>query len=123
MKRDLKKRKDIEKVVVNFYSKVNNDEQLSVFFNEVIRIDWNKHIPHMCDFWENVLFFSGNYEGNPLESHRNIHIIHKTQDFHFYKWTSLFEETIDEYFIGANANKMKTHARSIAEHMQKNIEK
>lgn len=121
MKKDLKKKKDIEKVVYEFYEKVKTDKLLSTFFEETIKINWGNHIPLMCSFWENVLLYTGDYEGNPLIKHREVNEMKATSKVHFDRWILLFENTVDAYFAGENADKMKSHARAIAMLMQKNM--
>lgn len=121
MKKDIINRKDIEKIVDLFYTKVKKDDMLGHFFSEVIAINWEKHLPIMCAFWENVLFYTGDYEGDPLTTHRKIYQKHPTQPEHFERWLSLFEQSIDELFEGGNATKMKSHAKGIAAIMQKRV--
>lgn len=121
MNRDIKKKKDIEKIVYQFYEKVKSDTLLSTFFQDVIKINWDNHIPLMCSFWENVLLFTGEYDGNPLTKHREVNAIKMTTKIHFDRWILLFGNTVDECFIGENAEKMKSHAKAIALLMQKNI--
>ncbi|MBX3254547.1 MAG: group III truncated hemoglobin [Chitinophagaceae bacterium] len=121
MKPDIASRADIEKVVHLFYDKVKTDEVISFFFFKVIPIDWEQHMSVMCSFWENVLFFTGHYEGNPLVTHRRIHQRHPTQAEHFNRWLVLFNETVDSLFSGPNTDKMKQHAKSIAAVMQQKL--
>ena len=56
MKNDIKTIKDIELLVDNFYNKVKSDKLIGHFFNEVVQINWEKHLPLMCDFLENMIF-------------------------------------------------------------------
>lgn len=121
MKPDISTRSDIKKLITLFYDKVKTDPEIGFFFSEVININWQEHLPLMCRFWENVLFHTGDYEGNPLEAHRNLHTKHPTSTKHFRRWIQLFNSTIDAYFSGANAEKMKQHAQAIAQIMQQKI--
>ena len=120
---DIIDRKDIEKVISLFYEKVKADNKLSFFFTKVVQINWEEHLVVMADFWENVLFFTGDYEGNPLETHRNIYQKQKTELIHFERWLDIFYETIDRHYSGENAEKMKQHAKGIALVMQEQLKK
>ena len=62
MKTDIRHRKDIEKLVNSFYDKVKTDEVIGYLFTDVAKVNWELHLPKMYDFWENILFFSANYE-------------------------------------------------------------
>ncbi|MFV0304029.1 MAG: group III truncated hemoglobin [Moheibacter sp.] len=121
MKSDVTNLDDIKEVVYSFYEKVKEDDILSIFFSEIVNIDWESHLPLMIGFWENVLFYTGDYEGNPLDTHRKIHKLHPTNNIHFNRWLRLFENTIDKMYVGENANKMKQHSRAIAEVMLSKI--
>lgn len=121
MKADVSNRSDIDKVVSLFYEKVKTDKVIGFFFSDVVVIDWEKHIPLMCSFWENILFHTGDYEGDPLTSHREIHRKYTTRPKHFKRWLKLFGQTIDELYMGKNAEKMKAHATGIAVVMQEKM--
>lgn len=121
MKRDISNKDDIELIVNSFYEKVKSDETIGFFFSKVVPIDWDKHLPKMCAFWENVLLFTGEYEGNPIVTHRKLNQQYTTTSEHFKKWMTLFDETIDELFVGTNAEKMKAHSKSIASVMMQKL--
>lgn len=118
MKKDIVNRKDIEKLVNLFYDKVKQDKVISHFFTEVVNVDWEKHLPIMYRFWENVLFYTGNYNGNPMQQHLAIHAKHPFGIKDFTQWTKLFNETVDELFEGENAELIKQRAQSISTIMQ-----
>ncbi|HMU97602.1 MAG TPA: group III truncated hemoglobin [Chitinophagales bacterium] len=119
---DIKDINDIETIILDFYEKVKVDKLLRPFFFGEKPTKWEKHIPLMISFWENVLFYSGNYEGDPLLIHRKINKIKATETKHFERWNNLFDETVNAHFKGANAEKMKQHAQAIAEIMLSKIE-
>lgn len=121
MKPDIKNRRDIENVVHLFYQKIKSDKLLSHYFTEVVPVNWEKHLPLMCSFWENVLFFTGEYSGNPLVTHQEVNAKHTTANEDFKRWLKLFKQTIDAHYKGENAKRMKDHARKIAEVMQSRI--
>jgi hemoglobin len=121
MKKDLQSKSDIEKVVITFYDRVKTDKKIGLFFTEVIKLDWDAHIVQMCSFWENVLLHTGDYKGNPLDTHRKIHKKYETKKVHFKRWLELFDTTVSEFYEGENASKMKSHARGIAVVMQEKM--
>ncbi len=121
MKPDIATKKDIEIIVRTFYEKVKTDETIGFFFSEIVPINWEAHIPKMCSFWENVLFYTGEYEGNPLAAHRQIHQKYATKPEHFYRWIELFTAVVDSLHKGTNAEKLKDHAKAIATVMMQKI--
>lgn len=114
MKTDIKNREDIEKLVNVFYGKIKADAAISYFFNDVAKVNWENHLPKMCDFFENILFSSGNYEGNPMSAHEELHKKSEVKGEHFHHWISLFDATVDELFVGAKAEEIKQRAINIA---------
>ena len=114
MKPDITGKKEIQEVMQLFYEKANADKMIGKFFTQVVKVNWENHIPVMTAFWENVLFYSGDYEGNPLEAHKKLHAQTATTSKHFNRWLKLFNETIDQHFSGSNATKMKQHASEMA---------
>jgi hemoglobin len=114
MKKDILNRLDIEVLIHSFYVKVLEDELLSPIFNEKVQIQWEKHLPLMCDFWENTLFFTGAYKGNPMHLHKHLNRVHSLDDSHFNRWLFLFNLTIDKNFKGTNASTAKRKAKKLA---------
>ncbi len=121
MKPDIQNRKDVETLVNLFYERVKRDSEIGYFFTEVTNVNWDKHLPVMYAFWENVLFHTGGFEGNPMKKHHDIHTqspISKTQFLH---WVLLFHQTIDDLFSGPKADELKQKSESIATIMQMRI--
>ena len=118
MKRKIEDRKDIEMLVDRFYEKVKTDKVIGFIFNDIVRVKWERHLPTMYDFWENTLFYTGNYNGNPMEMHTRLNKLVPLTPKHFERWTDLFTRTVDELFIGEKADLAKQRAVSIATVMQ-----
>lgn len=115
MKKDIQSITDIEVLVNKFYDKVKVDNDLSAFFSNV---NWGKHLPIMYKFWENIVFHTGGYEGNPMNTHQKLHQKSPTALQHFQKWNQLFTQTVDELFEGEKAELIKQRALSISTVMQ-----
>lgn len=114
MKTDIKNRADIEKLINAFYDKIKTDTKIGYFFTEVANVNWDKHLPRMYDFWENILFSTGNFVGNPMAKHKELHQKSTMTEAHFQHWNALFNETVDELFIGDKAEEIKQRAANIA---------
>ena len=118
MKKDIANRSDIEQFIKSFYDKVLKDETIGFIFTDIAKVNWEKHLPIMYDFWENVIFFTGKYSGDPMNVHTNLNNLIELKPIHFKEWTLLFNQTIDELFSGENAERAKQRAMSIATIMQ-----
>ena len=121
MKKDIETIQDIQLLVNTFYNKVKTDETIGFFFTDVVKVNWEKHLPVMYHFWENALFYTGAYEGNPMEIHKSLHNIAPLSPQHFKQWLHLFNTTADELFKGKTASLAKQRALSIATVMQVKI--
>ncbi len=118
MKKDIESRKDIEILVDEFYTKIKKDDLVGFIFSDIARVNWEKHLPIMYDFFENMLFYTGNYTGNPMELHKHINRLFPLTGEHFTRWILLFNTTVDELFAGKIAELAKQRAKSIAAVMQ-----
>ena len=108
--KDINDDNDIKKLVHTFYGNVQMDERLSYIFNDFAKVDWDKHLPNMVDFWSNLLFQTGRYDGQPFRKHLPLPV--KESDFK--RWYDLFEHTVDELFTGERADYTKELAGKIA---------
>jgi len=117
MKHDIKNRTDIEKLITSFYSKVKVNKVLSYIFTDIAHVNFNRHLPIMFDFWENALFYTGNYTGDTMNVHIHLNKLFPLTKDHFDIWTFLFCETVDEHFEGPQADLAKIRANNIAKVM------
>lgn len=114
MKTDINSRSDVEKLVNAFYGKVRTDSEIGYLFTDVAQVNWKKHLPIMYDFWENILFHTGNFDGNPMQKHRQLHQKSALSEVHFDHWTKLWQQTVNDYFEGPHAEEIKIRASNIA---------
>ena len=113
-KRDLQGREDIEHCMKTFYGKLLEQEEFHHLFVEIAAIDLDEHLPIICDFWEGVLFHTGNYRRNTLQKHLDLHARYPLREEHFTGWLSCFYETVDDLFAGPRARYAKERALSVA---------
>lgn len=117
-KKDINNRSDIEMLISRFYESVRNDQVIGHFFTDVVHVNWEKHLPVMYDFWENILFYSGGYNGNPMAVHKHLHSLFPLQKTDFEHWLKLFKTTAHTYFEGPNTELLLQRASSIATTME-----
>ena len=60
------------------------------------------------------MFSKGNYTGNPMTKHKELHQKSEMKEAHFKHWNALFNETVDELFTGAKAEEIKQRAMNIS---------
>ena len=118
MKKDIINCKDIETLVNEFYERVKAEPAIGHIFNDVAKVNWDEHLPVMYSFWENIIFQTGDYAGNPMSAHFKLHKIHPLEKPHFERWKALFLATTDSLFAGENAELAKQRAVSIATVME-----
>ena len=117
-RKDITHRKDIELLVNSFYDKVKMDTEIGPIFSDIAKVNWDKHLHIMYDFWENIIFQTGNYTGNPMTAHFRIHEKNPFTKADFTRWLALFQETLNDQFEGQNTELARQRALSIATVME-----
>lgn len=120
--KNLESREDIELLVNSFYDKVIKDETIGFFFKDIIKVDFDKHLPKMYSFWETILFGQMSYKGNPMAVHFPINALEAMEKRHFERWLKLWKQTIEENFTGLNATMAITKSENIANLMAYKME-
>lgn len=119
--KDLESRSDIDLVMRVFYERALADEVIGYIFTDVAKLDLENHLPIIGDFWETMLFQTGNYARhgrNPLEVHKTLHQRSPLKWEHFERWLKIFTASVDGEFAGERADLLKMRANSIAFRMR-----
>lgn len=112
--KDIENRQDIEVLLSAFYSRLLQDPAINYMFTNVAGINLQEHLPHITDFWEQSLFYTGSYRKNVMQIHLDLNGKEKMTDAHFETWLNHFNTVTDLLFAGPNCEKAKTRAQSIA---------
>ena len=118
MKTDISSSAHVQWLVDRFYEKIKDDKLVGFIFTDVMKVNFEKHLPVMYGFWNNALFYTGGYNGNAMQRHINIAKIVPFKKKYFTRWLLLFDQTVNEYFEGEKATLAKVRAHSIATIMQ-----
>jgi hemoglobin len=113
-KSDIAHREDLLKLVTRFYEKLLADNTINHFFTSVTHLNLDEHLPVLAEFWEMILFQTGNYRNNPMAIHLHLHEKSRMEKHHFDTWLKYFNESTDELFEGPVAENAKQRALSIA---------
>lgn len=112
--KDIANRHDIELLVNSFYDKIRQDPTIGFFFNTLMKVNWDTHLPKMYDFWASVLLYEKGYSGSPMKAHFPINAKCPMQKHHFDQWLNLWNDTVDSHFTGEIAQSAKSKAQNIA---------
>jgi hemoglobin len=114
MKKDIESRADIELLVDTFYTQVKQDDVIGHYFNDVVKLSWETHIPIMYNFWETVLLNTAGYKGNVMQAHINLDKRTPMQDEHYDRWLLLWISTVNQLFEGNKASEAIARAQTMA---------
>ena len=118
--KDIETREDIDRLMVRFYERAIKDDLIGYIFTDVAKLDLEKHLPIIGDFWDSMLFGSGKYQKhgrNPMIIHGELNSKSPLTFQHFRRWLEIFTETADEMFAGEPAEIIKMRAEAIANRM------
>ncbi|MDQ0757111.1 group III truncated hemoglobin [Arthrobacter sp. B3I4] len=122
MNGDLQDRSDVARLVDDFYRRAFADPLIGPIFTDVAKMDLDRHLPIMCDFWETVLFRAGLYRRNALQAHLDLSARFPLRQEHFERWLALWVENVDEHFAGEKAELAKIQAARIAGSIHRRLE-
>jgi len=116
--KDIENQDDLYFLVDSFYQRLLADASISYIFTDVVKIKLEEHLPILVTFWSQTLFDTGGYFNNLTKIHLDINEKEKLTPELFAIWINHFNTTVDENFVGTNADKIKTQALSLATVMQ-----
>lgn len=108
----------IKKLVTNFYHKVQRDEMLGPIFDGVAQVDWEHHIPLICQFWNSIMLKTNEYHGNAYRKHVILGQKTKLTGEHFSHWLMLFQEEAFKHLPVPHAQLITEKASLIAESLK-----
>jgi hemoglobin len=100
---------DVGLLVRRFYQAVIPDPLLGPIFKRM-GVDWSVHIPKLVDFWCLRLFDRLGYAGNAVGAHHPVLERCPFGEPELARWLELWEETVDELFVGHVAELAKQRA-------------
>jgi len=116
-KNDIISEEDIKFMVDSYYSIIRNDFEVNLIIKSLSKKKWKIDIDNIYNFWQKILFASGQYEGNPFKERIPILISEKN----FNKFLVKFTENIDKHFSGENAESAKARATAISNIFQNKL--
>ncbi|WDT68650.1 group III truncated hemoglobin [Cloacibacterium sp. TD35] len=119
--KDITNTQDIQLLVNTFYDSVRQSE-IGFFFEEIVPVNWEKHLPKMYLFWQALLFADVKFDGNPMGAHFPINEKMAMEKRHFETWLNLWKSTVDQLFSGEIAESAKSKAENIANLMAYKME-
>ncbi len=105
--KDIETKADIEHWVRLFYAELLTDAEMKLIF---AHLDFEKHIPHIVQFWALVVLDEPGYTTNVFDKHVHLPI----KDHHFDTWLNAFENVTKRLYTGAKADLAVQRAHVIA---------
>jgi hemoglobin len=108
----------IKKLVSYFYQRVQKDEVLGPIFNDVAKVDWDHHIPLICEFWNSIMLKTNEYHSNAYRKHVILGEKIKLTEEHFIRWFTLFKKEAFKHLPHQEAELITKKAEMIAESLK-----
>lgn len=108
----------IKNLVTHFYQKIRRDEVLGPIFNDVAKVDWDHHIPLICQFWNSIMLKTNEYHSNAYRKHVILGEKIALTEAHFSRWLMLFGEEAVKYLPMQEAHLIVKKAHMIAESLK-----
>ncbi|MFZ2315599.1 MAG: group III truncated hemoglobin [Gammaproteobacteria bacterium] len=108
----------IKQLVFHFYAKVQQDELLGPIFNDVAKVDWDHHIPLICQFWNSIMLKTNEYHSNAYRKHVLLGEKINLTEAHFTRWLMLFQEEAFKHLPAPAAQLITEKAAMIADSLK-----
>ena len=116
---------NLNKLVIQFYTKVLKDDLIGPIFIDVLGKDlstdtWKAHIILLTDFWASIALGDFTYAGNPFAPH--IKLRDKLSIKAFEQWLKLFFETLNSIYGPEIAQQFLARSKNIAGNFIRNLQ-
>ena len=110
--RDITTDNDVGALVRSFYRYAIPDPLLGPVF-ERFGVYWPRHLPKLVAYWEHVLLDRPGLATNTIGVHGGVQRVAPFGPEHVARWVELWEETVDDLYVGPVAELAKTRARQV----------
>jgi len=118
--RDIATDNDVGVIVRRFYRAVIPDELLGPVF-ERFDVDWSQHIPKLARYWEHVLLCRPASGANTIGAHGRVQRIAPFDGAHIDRWVELWDQTVDECYVGPVAELAKARAHQVGRALRSRV--
>lgn len=116
--KDIENQHDLFILVDEFYKRLLRDEAINYIFTDVVKIKIEEHLPILVTFWSQAILGTGGYTNNLTQIHLDVNRKMYLSPELFKIWLHHFDDSVNELFVGNNAEKIKTNALNIATVLQ-----
>jgi hemoglobin len=116
--KDIENQHDLFILVDEFYKRLLSDDGINYIFTDVVKIKIEEHLPILVTFWSQAILGTGGYTNNLTQLHLDVNRKVYLSPELFKIWLQHFDNTVDDLFVGSNAEKIKTNALNIATVLQ-----
>lgn len=111
---DIVEHVDVERLVRRFYQRAIPDPLLGPVF-QAFGVDWAAHVPLLVAFWSRELLGEPGWTGNVAAAHRRVLDLAPFGAAELDRWVELFDEVVDELFVGPTAERASARAHQVAD--------
>ena len=112
--KDILSQSDLYFLVDVFYKKLLNDHRINYIFTDVVKIKIEEHLPILVTFWSQAILGTGGYTNNLTNIHLKVNELESLTPELFDIWLAHFNNTVNENFIGNNADEIKKQAQNLS---------
>ena len=112
--KDILTQSDLYFLVDAFYEKLLNDHLISYIFTDVVKIKIEEHLPILVTFWSQAILGTGGYTNNLTNIHLKVNELESLTPELFDIWLVHFNNTVNENFMGNNADEIKKQAQNLS---------
>jgi hemoglobin len=111
---DIQNQADLYFLVDEFYKKLLDDNRINYIFTEIVKIKIEEHLPILVTFWSQMILGTGGYTNNLTDIHLKVDRLEHLSPELFEIWINHFNITVDENFLGKNADEIKSQAKNLS---------
>ena len=112
--KDILTQSDLYFLVDVFYKKLLADHRISYIFTDIVKIKIEEHLPILVTFWSQAILGTGGYTNNLTNIHLKVNELESLTPELFDIWLAHFNNTVNENFIGNNADEIKKQAHNLS---------
>jgi len=117
-------KENLNKLVINFYTKVIKDDLIGPIFIDVLGEDmksvrWKVHIRLLTNFWAAIALGESDYNSSPFAPH--IEFADRLSVEAFERWLKLFFETLNTIYEPELAQQFLARSKNIAGNFIRNL--